>query len=143
MCSGRAHARSLRRGFRWRARVRPWAFASDPGAWTGHVPGYPRLDRRPRPDMDDHRLAPLRALIVDDDAACARTVASMLLRASAGTVQLADSAEAAMAQLAGAEFDVIFCDLNMPGRDGVETLRMFAEHSVRCPIVLISGADSK
>src|SRR5262245_53764156 len=93
--------------------------------------------------MDESELPPTRALVVDDDATCSKTVATMLLRLGTQQVESASGADEAMVLLRAGSFDVIFCDLNMPGRDGVETLRLFAELNVKCPIVLVSGADPK
>jgi EAL domain-containing protein (putative c-di-GMP-specific phosphodiesterase class I)/CheY-like chemotaxis protein len=93
--------------------------------------------------MDEIKPPPLRVLVVDDDAACARVVAGMLTRIGAQSVTTAGSAEEALEWLNAATFDVIFCDLNMPGRDGVETMRLFAERQVKCPILIVSGADPK
>lgn len=93
--------------------------------------------------MDELPQSPLRVLVVDDDAACARTVAGMLMRVGAQSVETASSADEAVERLNTSAFDLIFCDLNMPGRDGVETMRMFAERQVKCPILIVSGADHK
>ncbi len=93
--------------------------------------------------MDESELPPPRVLIVDDDASCARAVAGMLLRLGTQQVECVGGADEAVEHLRAGSFDVIFCDLNMPGRDGVETMRLFAERQVKCPIVLVSGADPK
>ncbi len=93
--------------------------------------------------MSDPQLPILRVLIVDDDAACARTVAGMLARIGGYTVESANGADEAVERLNASTFDLILCDLNMPGRDGVETMRIFAERHVKSPILIVSGADPK
>lgn len=93
--------------------------------------------------MDDAKLAPRRVLVVDDDAPCARVIAGLLLKAGALSVETAESADEAVERLNTGPFDLIFCDLTMPGRDGVEALRLFAERHVKAPIVIVSGADNK
>jgi EAL domain-containing protein (putative c-di-GMP-specific phosphodiesterase class I) len=93
--------------------------------------------------MDDTKPPPLRVLVIDDDAACARILAGMLLHVGAQSVETAAGTDEAVERLNAASFDLILCDLNMPGRDGVETLRLFAERRVKCPIFIVSGADPK
>jgi EAL domain-containing protein (putative c-di-GMP-specific phosphodiesterase class I)/CheY-like chemotaxis protein len=82
-------------------------------------------------------------LVVDDDPACGRTLSSLLLRLGVREVETAETSDQAIARLEVGSFDLICCDLNMPGRDGVETMRMFAERRVKSPVVIISGADPK
>jgi EAL domain-containing protein (putative c-di-GMP-specific phosphodiesterase class I)/ActR/RegA family two-component response regulator len=93
--------------------------------------------------MDEVTQQTLRVLVVDDDAVCARTVAGMLRHVGPHAVETAASADEAVERLNASTFDLIFCDLNMPGRDGVETMRLFAERHIKCPILLVSGADHK
>jgi EAL domain-containing protein (putative c-di-GMP-specific phosphodiesterase class I)/CheY-like chemotaxis protein len=93
--------------------------------------------------MDEVTQQTLRVLVVDDDAVCARTVAGMVRHAGPHAVETAGSADEAVERLNASTFDLIFCDLNMPGRDGVETMRLFAERHIKCPILLVSGADHK
>jgi EAL domain-containing protein (putative c-di-GMP-specific phosphodiesterase class I)/FixJ family two-component response regulator len=93
--------------------------------------------------MDERAPSPARALVVDDDAACGRTLASLLSRVGVTAVETALSSDQALAKLEVSQFDLIFCDLNMPGRDGVETMRLFAERRVKSPLVIVSGADPK
>src|SRR5215510_13133797 len=93
--------------------------------------------------MDDRSPAPPRVLVVDDDAACARTLSQLLKRLGAQQVETAISSDEAVARLDAGSFDLICCDLNMPGRDGVETMRLFAERKVKSPVVIVSGADPK
>ena len=93
--------------------------------------------------MDETTQLPLRVLVVDDDAVCARTLAGMLRHVGPHSVDTAGSADEAVERLNASAYDLILCDLNMPGRDGVETMRLLAERQIRCPILLVSGADHK
>jgi EAL domain-containing protein (putative c-di-GMP-specific phosphodiesterase class I)/FixJ family two-component response regulator len=93
--------------------------------------------------MDDQPPSPSRVLIVDDDAACARTIAALLARLGTKSVDMAISGQEAVERLATEKFDLICCDLNMPGRDGVETMRLLAERRVRTPLLIVSGADPR
>ncbi|MEO8185388.1 MAG: EAL domain-containing response regulator, partial [Deltaproteobacteria bacterium] len=93
--------------------------------------------------MDDRLPCPARVLVLDDDAACGRTLSSLLKRLGVGEVETVESSDQAIARLEAGSFDLICCDLNMPGRDGVETMRMFAERRIKTPVVIISGADPK
>jgi EAL domain-containing protein (putative c-di-GMP-specific phosphodiesterase class I)/FixJ family two-component response regulator len=93
--------------------------------------------------MDETTPLPLRVLVVDDDAACVRALAGMLRHVGPHDVDTAASADEAVERLNVAAYDLILCDLNMPGRDGVETMRLLAERQIRCPILLMSGVDHK
>jgi len=70
-------------------------------------------------------------------------MSSLLLRLGVKEVETAESSDLALARLEVSQFDLICCDLNMPGRDGVETMRLFAERLVKSPIVIVSGADPR
>jgi EAL domain-containing protein (putative c-di-GMP-specific phosphodiesterase class I)/CheY-like chemotaxis protein len=93
--------------------------------------------------MDSPPRSPARVLVVDDDAACGRTLATLLRRLGASEVVTAESSAQALERIDAGAFDLICCDLNKPGRDGVETMRLFAERRVKSPLVIISGADPK
>lgn len=93
--------------------------------------------------MADRPPPPARVLVVDDDDACARTLANLLKRLGVTEVVTASNAAEAVERLDSGPFGLICCDLNMPGRDGVETMRLFAERRVKSPLVVVSGADPK
>ncbi|HWB74387.1 MAG TPA: ATP-binding protein [Nannocystaceae bacterium] len=60
----------------------------------------------------------LRVLVIDDDAAVARTLMRMI--GAAHDVELVHDGEEALAVLERARFDVVLCDVMMPRRSGVE-----------------------
>lgn len=86
--------------------------------------------------------APLRVLVVDDDAAIGALLAGALVHCGASDVVQASNGEAALAALAmpGAHFDMLVTDLRMGGMDGIELLEHAAQHRVGA-IALTSGLD--
>lgn len=85
---------------------------------------------------------PLRVLIVDDEAP-AREDLAFLLRADArvGKVRAAHSAAQALKYLNDEPVDVVFCDIKMPGLDGIELARVVAHFIDRPQIVFVTAYD--
>jgi DNA-binding LytR/AlgR family response regulator len=86
--------------------------------------------------------APLRALVVDDEAP-ARDEVAYLLRADSriGSVQTAGNATQALKLLNDEPPDVIFCDIKMPGLDGLELVRLVSRFADRPKIVFVTAYD--
>ncbi|MEN3974908.1 EAL domain-containing response regulator [Emcibacter sp. SYSU 3D8] len=83
-----------------------------------------------------------RVLVVDDNAFVRISIRNILLDAGADYVEEARDGDEALAKVSGdLPFDLIFCDLQMPGRDGIETLRGLAGFDTQACIVLMSGED--
>ncbi|MFI5243958.1 MAG: EAL domain-containing protein [Gemmatimonadales bacterium] len=87
----------------------------------------------------------LSVLIVDDQSHVRKWVRQVLKRA--GVVQMNEAADGAEALAAvtqpGARFDLIICDLRMPGHDGVETIRAFAALGLESAIAIMSVEDER
>jgi EAL domain-containing protein (putative c-di-GMP-specific phosphodiesterase class I)/AmiR/NasT family two-component response regulator len=81
----------------------------------------------------------MRALVIDDDDLVRRSLTRLLTSMQVEVSQAGDGFAAVQAIESNAPFDVIFCDLQMPGRDGVQTLRDLAERKVASGLVLLSG----
>ena len=79
-----------------------------------------------------------RILIVDDDPLVPRTL-RILLRKHGHEVEAASNAEEAVALLREHTFDVVISDINMPGADGFEVLRLVKEANAATEVVLITG----
>ena len=90
--------------------------------------------------VDD--TAPLRILVVDDEEP-ARGELAFLLRADSrvDVVRTARSAPQALKHLNDEPFDVVFCDIKMPGLDGVELARIVARFAQRPQIVFVTAYD--
>jgi EAL domain-containing protein (putative c-di-GMP-specific phosphodiesterase class I) len=85
------------------------------------------------------------ALVVDDDDFSRRTAMRILQKLGAGSVAEAADGDEALRQATTGEppLDLIVCDLKMPQRDGIETLRGIAAANLSALIVLASGADAR
>ncbi|MGD0528043.1 MAG: protein kinase [Polyangiaceae bacterium] len=82
-----------------------------------------------------------RVLVVDDDRQVLR-VTARLLRNAGWTVDEAAEGREALARLGGTAYDAIVTDIDMPGLDGVELLRVLRARDDRTPVVLMTGGPS-
>src|SRR2546426_10076577 len=81
-----------------------------------------------------------RVLIVDDDAALLQALPETLrLRMCQVTVDTADSAAAALDQIAARDYDAIVTDIKMPGMDGLTLLAEIRGRRPDTPILMITG----
>ena len=81
---------------------------------------------------------PMRVLVVEDQ----RKTASFIrkgLAAEGFAVDVAEDAETALPLVAGTAFDAIVLDIMLPGRDGLNMLRMLRERRITTPVLLLSA----
>ena len=81
----------------------------------------------------------IRVLIVDDHAIVRQGLKSIL----SDTDDLVVAAEAdcsgrALQQIREGEFDVVLMDVNMPDRNGIDTLKLIRKESPRLPVLMLS-----
>jgi len=85
-------------------------------------------------------MTALRVLIVDDDPALLQALPEALrLRMSGVTVDIADSAAAALDQIAARDYDAIVTDIKMPGMDGLALLAEIRTRQPDTPTLMVTG----
>lgn len=77
-------------------------------------------------------------LIVDDEASI-RSSLREILEYEDHKVEEAENGKQAIDLVRDKKFDLIFCDIKMPGMDGIETLEKMQLMKVAAPVVMISG----
>ncbi|MEI8259120.1 MAG: response regulator, partial [Deltaproteobacteria bacterium] len=87
----------------------------------------------------------LRVLVVDDQETARHWVRGVLGTAGIEQVTEVNSGRAAVQAVTerGAKFDLILCDLRMPGKDGIETLRTLASLGLQCAVAILSVEDER
>jgi DNA-binding NtrC family response regulator len=80
-----------------------------------------------------------RILIVDDVQALADQYAYDLRRIGGFRTRVASSGREALQAVADEEVDCIILDLEMPGMDGFEVLRILRERNVAIPVIVYTG----
>lgn len=86
------------------------------------------------------KTANKNVLIVDDEAELTGLIAELVEAEGLSPHQLNDSTQ--FETVYKDHFDLIFIDLMMPGKDGVQLLRHLGEKSSDVPIVIMSGFDN-
>lgn len=91
------------------------------------------------------KLESLRVLLVDDDEFVLDFIEDMLRRLGVKSVSRALDGNAALAAIDGAirPLQLVICDLNMPGMDGIEFLRHLADRCFEGGVILSSGSDER
>ncbi len=85
-------------------------------------------------------MNPPHILLVDDDRALLQALPhTVALRIHGVQVDTADSAQGALEQLEGQDYDAIVTDIKMPGMDGLELLARIQELRPEIPVLLITG----
>ena len=83
----------------------------------------------------------MHVLIVDDEPLIAETLRLIFLQ-SGYRAQAVHSARQARDAAAIAAPDLVICDIEMPGEDGVTLMRHLGRELPRCPILVLTGNDS-
>ena len=83
----------------------------------------------------------MRVLIIDDERSIRNTLKEILEFEGHQITLAADGAEGLEAA-SSASFDVIFCDIKMPGMDGIEVLDKLMAMGIDSSVVMITGHGS-
>jgi len=79
-----------------------------------------------------------RILIIDDERSIRNTLKD-ILEYEKHEVELAEDGPKGLEKIRNGEFDVVLCDIKMPGMDGIEVLEKISEIASDVPVVMISG----
>ncbi|HJO23346.1 MAG: sigma-54 dependent transcriptional regulator [Myxococcota bacterium] len=79
-----------------------------------------------------------RILLIDDDDALRESL-ELVLAAEGYEVVGAEDAGAALTQVEACSYDVILCDLRMPGVDGMDLLPRLRQHLPQAPVIMMSA----
>ncbi|MBR3303205.1 MAG: sigma-54-dependent Fis family transcriptional regulator [Bacteroidales bacterium] len=80
----------------------------------------------------------MKILVIDDEKSI-RLALKDIFEDEGYEVAMAEDGKKALEMAAGANYDVIFCDIKMPGMDGIEVLEKMVADGVEGAIVMISG----
>lgn len=80
----------------------------------------------------------MNILIIDDERSVRNSLGE-ILRDEGYTVDVAENGPDGIQKVEKQRYDVIFCDIKMPGMDGIEVLDKLTEMGVDSAIVMISG----
>lgn len=80
----------------------------------------------------------MRILIVDDERAIRNSLKEILLD-EGYQADVAEDGPSALEAAAKERYDVIFCDIKMPGMEGTEVLEKLVEEGIDSAVVMISG----
>ncbi|MEQ1528337.1 MAG: EAL domain-containing protein [Methylococcales bacterium] len=86
-----------------------------------------------------------QVLVVDDDPVILQQMTMMLSNLGVDDILTASNGHEALNIIGdqGSELRVLICDLNMPGMDGVELIRLFGKTGYTGGLILMSGEDEK
>ncbi len=79
-------------------------------------------------------------LVVDDDASILRLI-TLLLRDEGYGCATAESVADARARLGREQFELVLCDMTMPGESGLELVREVRVEHPELAVVMVTGAD--
>ncbi|MDA0129268.1 EAL domain-containing response regulator [Vibrio sp. MarTm2] len=83
------------------------------------------------------------ALVIDDQPVVRHTLSLCLNNLGIGQVVQAQDGQEAKSKYVDYEFDVIFCDLDMPVEDGFEVLRFLGEQEYQGSVIIISSQEQE
>ena len=79
-----------------------------------------------------------KILVIDDERSIRNTLKD-ILEYEKYEVDLAEDGNKGIEKVKNAEYDIILCDIKMPGLDGIEVLEHLNKIAPDTPVVMISG----
>ena len=100
------------------------------------------VDRKNGLPAEEPKGGVRKLLLVDDDAGLRQSLAEQLERDGEFSVDVAEDAAAA-SQVKPGHYHAVLLDVGLPDGDGREVCRSLRTAGVRCPIIMLTGADSE
>lgn len=88
--------------------------------------------------VEKYRSTPSRLLIVDDLDGIADSI-KMALKGYDCTFDVAYTGEIASSFLRAYKYDLVFLDIGLPGKSGIDVLREIKDESPETPVVMMTG----
>lgn len=86
--------------------------------------------------------SPLRALVADDEEPALAELVYLLSRdPRIGPIKTASNGADALRILQGADLDVVFCDIKMPGLDGIDLAKVLSNFKSPPQVVFVTAYD--
>jgi two-component system invasion response regulator UvrY len=79
----------------------------------------------------------MKILLVDDHAIVRKGISQLLARSKA-EVDEASSCSEALTKVAGKDYDIVLLDISMPGRNGLETLKLLKNDKPTLPVLILT-----
>ena len=79
----------------------------------------------------------MKILLVDDHAIVRKGISQLLARTKA-EVDEASSCSEALTKVAGKDYDIVLLDISMPGRNGLETLKLLRNDRPKLPVLILT-----
>jgi len=83
-----------------------------------------------------------KILVVDDDDALRESLAEQLQLHEEFVTECAESGQTALEKAKTEYFDAVLLDVGLPDMDGREVCRLMRRQGVKCPVIMLTGADS-
>ena len=83
-----------------------------------------------------------RVLLVEDDDALRESLSEQLNMHEEFQTTSASNGSEALEEVKGEHYDLVLLDIGLPDLDGREVCRMMRRAGVKCPIIMLTGADS-
>ena len=90
------------------------------------------------PKSVNDKNAPVRVLVIDDEKGL-RDMLSYTLRRIGFEVAVAEDGEKGLEAARAADFDVVICDVMMPGLDGIAVLEILKRERSALEVVMVTG----
>jgi signal transduction histidine kinase/putative methionine-R-sulfoxide reductase with GAF domain len=107
-------------------------------AFTMRLPRYQDVPSRVQQAQPTPYVAPQHILLADDEPDLRTALAGLLVRFGHTIAQVGNGQDA-LSRCLTQRWDLLLCDVTMPGLDGPQLIQALRQHGVTIPVVLMTG----